>query len=145
MADYGASGHDETDATAAIQACIVAAKEQKKIVWLPAGTYHQSAKFDVDGVTVHGAGMWHTSIIGSVEEKDFAGALGFKLGGDGPAVSDLYIESTTHTKRSTPGGRPFTSDAGNCRNWRVENVWITHTVCGFWMSGVRSIFLASAG
>ena len=137
VASYGATGHDDTDVTAAIQACIAAAKEQKKIVWLPAGTYHQSAKFDLDGVTVRGAGMWYTSIIGGVDEKDFDGALGFKLRGDGPAVSDLFIESTVHTTRDMPGGKPFTSDFDNCRNWHVENVWITHTNVGFWMCGVR--------
>ncbi len=134
--DYGANGSDTADETAAIQACIAAAKEQKKIVWLPAGTYYQKAKFILDGVQLRGAGMWHTRLIGNVEETGWGGALGFTLSGDGPAVSDLFIESALHTRRGTPGGKPFTGAMGKCSNWRVENVWMTHTHVAFWMSGV---------
>ena len=140
VADFGADGGDAADDTAAILACIAAAKAQKKTVWLPAGTYYQSAKFVLDGVAVRGAGMWHTSLIGNVPEdgSGFAGKLGFSLRGDGPSVRDLYIASDVHTRRPGPGGKPFTAAFNDCVNWRVENVWIARTHVGFWMSGVRN-------
>lgn len=128
IASYGANGTDVADDTAAIQSCITAAKEQAKIVWMPAGRYYQTASFKLDGMTVRGAGMWHTSLISTVEGTTFAGNVGFVLAGSGSKVSDLFIESAAHTARTT-GGKPF---AGAATNWTVENVWITHTIVGFW-------------
>jgi hypothetical protein len=136
---FGAKGHDEADDTAAIAACIAAARKQGKSVWLPPGTYHQSAIWRLDGaVEVRGAGMWHTRIVGTKTSDSFAGNVGFVLSGEGPRVADLHIESRVHDSRRVPGGRAFTSDPGAVvSKWSVENVWITHTVAGFWMSGAR--------
>lgn len=134
--DYGATGDDSTDDTAAIASCITAAKAAGKSVWIPAGTYYQNANFLLNGVTVNGAGMWHTQLVGTVEGTSFAGNIGFVLTGSGAAVSDLAIDSDAHTRRST-GGKPFTR-SGTCTNWRVENVWITHTTVGFWMSAATN-------
>ena len=132
VTDFGAEGTDQADDSGAILACIKAAKEQNKIVWIPAGTYHQSKRFDLDGpVTVRGAGMWHTNILGTTLGSDFAGNMGFRLNGDGPKVSDLYLECVAQTKRDKSNGKGFT---GAPKNWAVENVWIAHTQTGFWIS-----------
>jgi parallel beta-helix repeat protein len=55
--------------------------------------------------------------------------------GEGSAVRDLAIDSAVHSTRGDKGGKPFT---GNPANWAVENVWITHTNVGFWMSGASN-------
>ena len=135
IADYGADGGDANDDTTAIQNCIAAAKAQGKTVWMPAGTYYQTANFTLDGVTVQGAGMWHTNLEGTVAGTTFAGKVGFVLTGNGPKVSDMSITSTAHTTRSTAGGKPFT---GSPTNWTVENVWITHTNVGLWIGGATN-------
>ena len=119
---------------AAIQSCLTAAAAQGKTVWFPAGTYYQSANFTLNGITVRGAGMWYTNLISTVAGSTFAGNIGFVLTGTGATVSDLHIESAVHTTRSTLGGKPFTL-TNPCTNWTVQNVWITHTCTGFWMSG----------
>ena len=132
VTDFGANGTDQADDSDAIIACIKAAGEQNKIVWIPAGTYHQSKRFELNGpIIVRGAGMWYTSILGTELTKDFAGKMGFSLRGDGPKVSDLYLECVPQTSRDGLGGKGFT---GSASNWSVENVWITHTQVGFWMS-----------
>lgn len=136
VTDYGATGNDTTDDTTAIASCITAAKAAGKSVWIPAGIYYQSANFLLDGVTVRGAGMWHTQLVGTVEGTSFAGNIGFVLTGSGATVMDLAIDSDAHTRRST-GGKPFTR-SGTCTNWRVENVWITHSLVGFWMSAATN-------
>ena len=133
VADYGANGSDTNDDTAAIASCITAAKTAGKSVFIPVGTYYQNANFTLDGVTVRGAGMWHTQLVGTVMGTSFAGNIGFVLKGSGATVSDMAIDSDAHTYRST-GGKPFTATYDNCTNWRVENVWITHTNVGFWLS-----------
>lgn len=136
VTDFGANGADGDDDTAAFQKCIEAAKAQKKIVWIPPGTYLQSAKFTLDGVTVRGAGMWHTNIHGIAPSENFAGTLGFVLTGSGSRVSDMTILPTldSETFRSRKSGKPFTT-AIPVSNWSVENVWLAHTGVGFWLGG----------
>ncbi len=136
VADFGADGSDDKDDTEAIIACIRAAGEQKKIVWIPAGTYRQSKRFELSGpVTVRGAGMWHTNLLGTELGTDFAGNMGFRLSGSGPRVSDLYLDCIAQTGRGKSSGKGFT---GSPADWAVENVWITHTQVGFWMSVARN-------
>jgi hypothetical protein len=132
VADFGADGADGKDDTDAIIACIREAKAQGRAVWIPAGIYHQSKRFELEGpVKVQGAGMWHTSILGTILGQDFAGNMGFRLGGDGPEVADLHLECVAQTQRGKSNGKGFT---GAPVNWTVRNVWITHTQTGFWMS-----------
>ena len=135
VADYGATGTGSADSTAAIQRCIADAKAQGKIVWMPPGTYYQNAFFDLAGVAVQGAGMWYTNLISTNAGTGFGGAIGFILSGTGVSVSDLFVESAVHDSRTVPGGKPFTCRYQHCQNWQVNNVWITHTNVGFWMSG----------
>jgi hypothetical protein len=132
VADFGANGADEADDSDAILACIKAADEQDKIVWIPAGTYRQTKHFALKGpITIKGAGMWHTNLLGMEAAKDWSGKMGFSFKGDGCKVSDLYLECVPQTFRGL-GGKGFTSSSA--KNWSVENVWITHTQVGFWMS-----------
>lgn len=135
--DFGANGSDQKDDTAAIQKCIDAAKAQKKIVWMPAGTYFQTAKFALDGVQVQGAGMWRTTLIGTEPDKEWGGKAGFDLCGNGPAVRDLFIDSPISTTRdNSPHAKPFT---GAPSNFRIERVWVTHTDTGIWTNGSNGI------
>jgi hypothetical protein len=132
VADFGADATGKSDSTAGIQRCISAAKSQGKIVWIPAGTYIQSSLFRLNGVAMRGAGMWYTNLIGTVAGNTFTGNAGFSLSGTGAAVADLHIESTAHTSRAVQGGRAFTGY--KCSKWAIENVWVTHTINGLWMS-----------
>ena len=134
VTDFGADGSDQLDDSQAIANCIAAAKDAGKCVWMPPGTYYQSTLFTLDGVSVKGAGMWYTNLI-STSEGTRTGNVGFTLKGNFSSVSDLYVESSVHTSRGTPGGKPFTCSYGTTDSWSVTNVWITHTNVGFWMSG----------
>jgi hypothetical protein len=134
VTDFGASGADSIDDSQAIINCIAAAKTAGKTVWIPAGTYYQSQRFTLDGVTVQGAGMWYTNIIGKTPVTDWAGNLGFSLSGTGSRVSNLRIASEVITSRDDKGAKPFT---GAGTDWEVDHVWITHTITGFWMSTAK--------
>jgi len=135
VVDFGATGQDTTDDTKSIAKCIDAARVAGKIVWIPAGTYYQSEKFTLDGVSVRGAGMWHTHLIGTSEGTTWSGNVGFQLNGTAPQVSNLSIDSAAHTSRSE-GGKAF---SGSADNWRIENVWVTHTLTGLWLDGSRGV------
>ncbi|RRJ96116.1 hypothetical protein Ga0100231_019445 [Opitutaceae bacterium TAV4] len=133
--DFGARPDDDTDDTAAIKACIDAAMTQKKTVWFPPGVYHHNQQFRLDGVKLRGAGMWHTALIGTANGsvRDF----GFRIAGDGAEVRDLFIENAIVDRRGS-GAKAFTSARSDSAiNWRVENVWVTHSHVGFWMSGAH--------
>lgn len=134
--DFGANGADGKDDTEAFLKCIDEAKAQRKIVWIPPGTYHQSAKFTLDGVAVRGAGMWHTNIHGTAPSENFAGTLGFLLAGTGSRVSDMTILPMVdgETSRSRKSAKPFTNRIP-IANWSVENVWMSHTGVGLWIGG----------
>ncbi len=129
--DHGAVGDGLTDDTDALAAAIALAKQHGKTVWLSPGTYLQSRRLTLDGVALRGAGMWHTSILGTMHGTTWAGNVGFGLAGDGPSISDLYLASTVHHARTT-GGKGVT---GNAVNWRVERLWLAHLNAGIWMSG----------
>jgi hypothetical protein len=58
--------------------------------------------------------------------------MGFNLRGDGSQVHDLCIDATSHSARGEKGGQGVT---GYSTNWVVQNVWITHTLAGFWIGG----------
>ncbi len=134
VTDFGAVPDDGEDDSDAILACLAVAKAQQKSVWIPGGVYHQSQRFIVEGpLVVRGAGMWHTEILGTSLGTDFAGNMGFELGGDGAEVSDLYLDCVAQTRRQGSNGKGFTL-SGGASNRVVENVWITHTQTGFWMS-----------
>ena len=127
ITSYGANGSDNLDDTTAIKNCLTAAKALGKIAWLPPGTYYQNASITVDSVTVQGAGMWHTSLI---QTQD--GTKNLIIKGNAPKVSDLFIANSATTYRIS-GGYAFTL-VTPCTNWVVENVWITHTSVGIWMT-----------
>lgn len=131
VADFGALGSDQKNDSAAIQNCIDAAKAQRKTVWMPAGTYLQSTKLTLDGVSLRGAGMWRTNIVGTVAGETWGGEVGFNLKGNGPAVRDISIDCPSYTRRGE-GAKPLT---GEPDNFRIENVWISHTNTGLWLNG----------
>jgi lysophospholipase L1-like esterase len=136
VTDFGANGNDKEDDSLAIQKCIDAAKGANKIVWMPAGTYYQTSRFTLDGVVLQGAGMWHTQLIGTKEGERGGATFGFTLSGNGATIRDLYMNCDFQVQRSRVGGRPFN---GSPTNWRIENVWITHSQTGMWIKGKNGV------
>ena len=124
---YGAVGDGITDDTAAIQSCINAAQSQRKMVWIPAGTYLQSSSLTINGVTVTGAGMWYTRLIGS----------GLNLGhisllGNAPQIANLFIANSTETFRNADNFA-IQPTSTSVTNLVIQNVWITHVTDGPWL------------
>jgi lysophospholipase L1-like esterase len=136
VADFGAKGNDKEDDSEAIQKCIDAAKATNKIVWMPAGTYYQTNRFTLDGVTLQGAGMWHTQLIGTKEGEKGGATFGFTLTGSGTTVRDLFMDCDFQVQRSRVGGRPFT---GAPTDWKIENLWITHSQTGMWLRAKNGV------
>lgn len=128
VADFGAAGVDAATDTTAIRACIAAAKAAGKTVWFPAGDFLQNASFQLDGVRVQGAGMWHTRLAYTVVPEKWTGV--FSIGGDGASVGDLAIDGPLTQRKG-----PLHGFTGAGRRWSVRNVWVSHTNTAFWMAG----------
>lgn len=75
VTDFGSVADDGKDDSAALRSCVERARAEKKGVWIPAGTFHQTEPLRVKEVKVRGAGIWHTRLtaIGLPPAKLFPG------------------------------------------------------------------------
>jgi hypothetical protein len=131
--DCGAAPGDGTDDSAALSACIAAAKIQKKTVWIPPGKFTLSReRFPVGGVTIQGAGMWYSILSGT--SPMFEGT------GESLRVSDLAIFGETDYRNDTSPDNAFNGNLGDGSVFK--NLWIEHVKCGFWTTqGTRNMLL----
>ncbi|MFI5908001.1 glycosyl hydrolase family 28-related protein [Dactylosporangium sp. NPDC051541] len=125
-ADFGADPSGAADSGAALQAAIDAGKAQGKGVWLPAGNYLVPRHLTVSGVTVRGAGTWHTVLRGAGVGVYGAGTEAVHLAGF--AIAGDTVVRDDSTSDSGLGG---VMGGGST----VDNVWIEHTKVGMWFDG----------
>jgi hypothetical protein len=81
------------------------------------------APFVLSGITVRGAGMWHSVLQGHNAQ--------FKVSGDHNRFYDFAIVGDIDTRDDMKGDNGFDGPAGV--GSRLENVWIEHTKCGYWV------------
>src|SRR5262249_52909850 len=126
ITDYGAQGGGADD-TAAIANAIAAAKSQAKVLWIPQGEFRTTARFDVDHVTIRGAGPWYSVVRGTDGKGGFYGTgdevrlFDFAMFGDVSYRDDANFDS----------GVDGTLGQGSM----VQNLWFEHTKVGIWMYG----------
>jgi hypothetical protein len=147
IVDYGAVANDSSvDSTAAIQNCINDAEAQKKIVYVPAGTFYvkTTGGLTATGITIQGAGSWHSTVYRNVAIPN-ATPLGAIFNLSSCTVRDFALDANATSRASADGcggGMDTTGD-----NWLAERIWTQHTMSGFWASGtggtVRSCRLTS--
>jgi len=130
--DFGASGTGESDDTEALRNCLAAAKNQGKIVWVPAGTYKLAGDIICEsGVTIQGAGLWHTTFVGDAELYDQADKrVRFKLKGSNIHLADFAIVGKLNY-RNDDEPNDGVHGAG-CDNCTVSRIWVEHTKVGMW-------------
>jgi len=130
--DFGAAGTGETDDTMALRHCIIAAREQKKTVWIPSGTYKLTGDIICEsGVTIQGAGMWHTIFVGDENLYNQADKrVRFKLKGSDIHLADFAIIGKL-TYRNDDEPNDGIHGAG-CDHCTVARIWVEHTKVGMW-------------
>ena len=117
---YGAQSNNPSfDNTSALQNCINAAQSQAKIVWIPPGNFYVNpgSAFQVNGITIQGAGPWYSEII----NVSTAWTNAFIFNASSTSFKNFCIDATKPS--STPGEDAFTA-YGN--NWTIDNVWARH-------------------
>lgn len=122
LADFGAKGDGTDDDSAALVKCLAAAKEQGRTVWIPSGDYRLDGdRIAAGGVTVRGAGIWHTRLTGKPM---------FKGTGEPVIFSDLAILGQIDHRTDDSPDNAFDGNFGEGSVFR--NLRIEHLKCGFW-------------
>jgi hypothetical protein len=137
ITDCGAKADDDQDDSNAIQQCIDQAQAFGKTLYIPEGTFQSYSKaLSGQNLTVQGAGMWRSAIVGFNAQIDCWGAGGCKF-------NDFGLFGDTVARDD---GSPETGFRGNLTNSVIKNVWIEHLKVGIWptkgtgnllISGVR--------
>ena len=135
----GASGNGETDDTAALRKCILLAAQEAKTVWLPPGVFMIAGDIDLpSNVTIQGAGMWHTTLLGDAAQYTNA-AKRVRLKGKGSNIhlSDFAIMGRLNYRNdSEPNdglGESFGLDS------TISRIWVEHTKTGMWVNNCSNL------
>ena len=134
VADYqGAKPGDGVDDSDALIWAMNQAAASSKTVYIPAGTWEFGRKIGLDhsGLTIQGAGMWHTNVRFTSDQAGGGGFV-FNRGVGGVTMTDFYMSSNLKSRFDEKAQyKGFAGSAG--ANTRVANVWVEHFECGFWM------------
>jgi Alpha-1,3-glucanase catalytic domain D1/Alpha-1,3-glucanase catalytic domain D2 len=124
ITDYGATADDDSDDAPAIQQAIDAGKAQNKVVFIPEGAFQcKTGPLRVSGVTLRGAGMWHSVLVGPFAR--------IRVSGNDNRFYDFAIFGEVDSRNDAAPENAFDGPAGT--GSRLENVWIEHQKCGWWV------------
>ncbi|ROR27414.1 Ig-like protein group 2 [Mobilisporobacter senegalensis] len=130
ITSYGAIPGDGLDDTDALRRCITQAANAKKEVWIPKGSYDftqdESIEIIPEGITIRGAGMWHTILQGP--------GAGFMVKANKVSFYDFSILGA-ETGRDDAHGRTgieVSDKAGDLNDLTIQNIWIEHVKAGIW-------------
>jgi hypothetical protein len=128
VTDLGADPSGSRDSTDAFQRAINEAGG--RVVWVPTGRYQTRSLSVARGVTIKGAGPWHTEIT----QIEPARAL---FNGEGQTgtfrVSDLAAFGQVSQRSDNEASNFFHGVLG--RNGTVSNVWVQNFKVGLWLMG----------
>ena len=148
IVDYGAVAGDGIDDTDAMIACMAAAHEQNKEVWIPAGTFdfskvsetveelsvYEPISVPYDGLTIRGAGMWYSVLEGP--------GAGFMVEADNVAFYDFSIYGEETGRNDTYGMTGIETNGDQVRkNLTVANLWMEHLKVGIWTNKMDSMLV----
>ena len=122
------TGSTQNDIQTAINNAVSGARPG---IFLPPGTYQMNTIITLpSGLTVQGAGMWHTKLVTAGGTKN--ASWGFQVGGNGCTFQDFAMFGTYDT-RVDGTGRAF---GGNMMTGTsIRRVWAERWVVGGWITG----------
>ncbi len=120
------------DQQAVQNALDTARQDSSKIgVYLPAGDYQTSNKFQVYGksLRVVGAGPWYTRFHTPSTQTETDAGFRADATANGSTFADFAFFGN-YTIRIDGPGKVF--DFANVANITIDNIWVEHTVCLYW-------------
>ena len=115
VADYqGAKPGDGVDDSDALIWAMNQAAATSKTVYIPAGTWEFGRKIGLDhsGLTIQGAGMWHTNVRFTSDQAGGGGFV-FNRGVGGVTMTDFYMSSNLKSRFGEKA--QYKGFAGLCR------------------------------
>ncbi len=140
---YGAGGAGLTDDTAALINCIAAANAQGASVWIPPGTYIVAGVINIpSNMSIQGAGMWYTTLVGKPVEYTNA-SLRVSLNGAGSNIhlSDFAITGKLNYRNDTEPNDGLGGSYGTGST--ISRVWVEHTKTGAWIINSQGLIVDS--
>lgn len=139
LTEFGTDGTGKTDDTAALRKCITTAKNENKSVWLPAGIFKITGDIDLPSeITIQGAGMWQTTLIGDEDLYNNANRrIRFKGKGSNIHVSDFAIIGKLNYRSDSEENDGFADSFGT--NSTISRVWVEHTKTGMWINNSSNL------
>lgn len=126
VTEYGAVPNDGLDDTAAFQEALDAAKLNHKGIWVPEGEFElRGDPLVLNNVTIRGAGMWYTTLIGA----RFMGK------GTNIQVYDLLIDGDLNVRDDEAHTHAFEGGFGT--GSVIQNVWVEHSKTGLWLTKLK--------
>jgi len=127
------------DYTEAFRNCIAKAKETGKSVWIPAGTFKITGDLVLPtNITIHGAGMWYTQLVG--DEKLYVNAnkrVRLKGNGNNIHISDFAIIGKLNYRSDKEDNDGIVGSYGT--NSTISRIWIEHTKVGMWIENSKNL------
>jgi len=135
----GADPTGVSNSTAAFNAAISAAGAGGT-VWIPSGSYNIPWHITVNDVTLEGAGMWYSNIIG---QNPGIYGLGEPPSCDVAGTGNTGVSSNVHLANFSISGNvqsrqdcdQYNGIGGAMSNSTISNIWIEHEKVGIWMDG----------
>ena len=128
MTSKGADPTGAADSTSAFNAAISAAGAGGT-VWIPEGTFKIPGHLILNNVTIKGAGMWRSTVIGAA--PGFYGNNA-PSGSTGVHLADFAIFGDVQERND---GAQVNGIGGALNNSTVDRLWIEHEKVGAWMDG----------
>ncbi|NEA33321.1 discoidin domain-containing protein [Streptomyces sp. SID13031] len=126
ITDRGADPNGNNDSTGAIQSAIDSARGSGGTVWIPAGRFKVGGTINPDGVTLRGAGRWHSTLLSShlIDRPNGGGNVklyDFAVIGE---VTERHDESPDNFVNGQLGPNSI-----------VSGLWLQHLKVGLWLTG----------
>jgi hypothetical protein len=133
VTSYGADTNGVNDSTSALQSCVNAAKNQGKTAWLPAGTYLITATINLpSNVTIQGAGMWYTTLLGNASQYNTSyNRVTLSGGGSNIHLSDFAIVGKLNYRNDGDPNDGLVGTYGTGST--ISGIWVEHTKVGAWL------------
>ncbi|WP_374274643.1 glycosyl hydrolase family 28-related protein [Brevundimonas sp.] len=127
---HGADPGGERSSLAAFQAALDAGASSGRPVWAPPGRYRIDGHLLVDEVTLEGAGVWHTELIG-----DGVGLRGHDAEDGGTHDVRLSHFAILAQVMDRDDRAPLNGVGGALSDSVISDLWIQHTKVGVWVDG----------
>lgn len=140
LAEFDVDATGSRDATEALRRCIAQAQAEHRTVWVPAGTYLITGDIVVpSGVTLQGAGLWHTTFVGDAARYDQPDRrVRFRLTGADVHLADFAIFGQLNYRNDQEPNDGIVGDG--CTDSSVRRIWVEHTKAGVWVyNGTRLV------